>query len=199
MKTLRGHLDIDGQDNPKRFSADVEGVTFLKAQFLIEAKDFFYLRKGEDVNAHLIAAIYGCSCDFDWNNITNRDTRNDAIQLVTLAKSKNWFAQLDIPKQRPIKDYRIICIEEDDTKRGKKINDYLKVDVLFIPSDKRNLYRLYLNDTSFAFFYRHGEGLNAKFHGYIDDSNPKMVQRWKDAFLEEWKLWKQQFVPGKLL
>lgn len=191
MKALLNCLDIENRNGIEIFSANVEGITFLKAQFLSKAKEFFYLRKGEDVNAHLIAAIYGHSLGFNWNQIIDKETREDAIMLVNIAKNKPWLSQIDLDRQKPVSDYRIICISEDDTERGKKINNYLGVSVMFIPPEKRHLYRLYVNDSSFAFFYRNGEGDFAKFYGYIGENDPKMVKHWKDAFIEEWETWKQ--------
>jgi hypothetical protein len=194
MKDLPNHLEIEKGNGPRSFSADIEGITFLKAQFLTKARKFFYLRKGEDVNAHLIAAIYGHSLNYNWDNISEQTTRDDAKALVEFAKNQCWFNQLDLDRERKISDYRIICISENkesDSERGEKINKHLGVDVMFIPSEQRHLYRLYLNDNSFAFFYRHGEGLTAKFYGYLGEDDPNMIQKWKVAFEEEWDMWKK--------
>jgi hypothetical protein len=194
MQSLSGHLEIEPEGNPVSFSADVTGITFLKAQFLTTAKDFFYLRKGEDVNAHLIAAIYGISLGFDWNTIKDSRTKEDALDLVKAAQENvenGWFSKLDLERQDRIRDYKIICIKEHDTLRGKSINEYLGVKVFFIPREYKHLHRLYLNDTSFATFYRHGKDDEAKFYGYIGQEDHPMIERWKEAFLQEWKLWQQ--------
>ena len=41
------------------FDIDVEGIVNLKAEFAMEADEFLWLRKGEDVGADVIAALLG--------------------------------------------------------------------------------------------------------------------------------------------
>jgi len=203
MEPLSDCLEIEKGKGARAFSANVTGITFLKAQFLLEAKEFFYLRKGEDVNAHIIATIYGHSLGFDWGKITDIETRKDVDELLNFVQNETWFSKLDARRDKHIIDYRIICIEEEHTIRGKNINDHLGVSVKFIPSEKRHLYRLYLNDDSFAFFYRNGVGQYAKFYGYICEDDPEMINSWKNAFIEEWKTWekleknKTKIIPQK--
>lgn len=179
----------------ERFEANEPGIAILKAEFLDEADDYLYLRKGEDFGGDLIGYM-----SIQVNALADASLINLVASLVVFVQAAETVARYypkikrmiadarkrftEAPWKRKPKDLKLLLWPNIRNEEARPLYEVQGYQVRFYVS-KRDMgqHRLYLNEKRYCLFLRTGED---RFLGFIG-RDAETHQSLKSFFETEWR------------
>ncbi|MBI2919236.1 MAG: hypothetical protein HYY01_14780 [Chloroflexi bacterium] len=178
----------------ERFEADQHGIVALKAEFLDEADEFLWLRKGEDFGGDVIgymsAAINALADRALIDLVKNLPVYTDAAQKVaelypsirqSIKRAASRFRS--DPWTKKPKDLRLLLWPDDTNEQARPLYERQGYEVRFYPSQAlTGSLRLYLNEKRFCLFFRTGDNSFFGLVGADEETRSQLSQLFEDEW-----------------
>ena len=194
MENMEVFLERRHVSGIEQFEANEPGIAVLKAEFLAEANEYLYLRKGEDFGGDIIG--YMATCINALADVSLIDAVKDFVVYTTAAEHvakyypaiKKKISQVEErfrhnPWTRKPKKLHILLWPDEQNEAARPIYEAQGYEVHFYSSElDKGQHRLYLNEKRYCLFLRTSDN---RFVGFIG-SDVQMNNALKTQFEAEW-------------
>lgn len=178
------------------FEANEHGIATLKAEFLAEAEEFLFLRKGEDFGGDVIGFMAAAINALSDVSLTDR-MKDLIVYAVASEKIAKYYPQIrklidkaresyqTTPwKGRKPKDLKILLWPDETNREAQPLFERQGYMVNYYASpDKKGSHRFYLNEKRYCLFLRTEQD---RFLGFIGDDETVRAGL-KAVFEREWE------------